>query len=140
MKNVGVKTNPLRVTKEFQQALETAGCELHYRSGHVLFKEGAVAKGVFLILRGEVLMGLGHVPRLDRCFSAGSLLGLPSTFSKRPYSLTATTTAESDVVYVRREDFLLLMLEHPDLCREAADILGRQVIFVRSALAERPQR
>ena len=140
MKNVGVKKNPLKISRDFQSALITAGRELHCPTGHVLFREGADVRGVFLISRGEVLMELKHVPRLDRRFSAGSLLGLPSTFSGRPYSLTATTTDESDVVYLPREDFLQLIFGRPDLCREAADILGRQVTFIRSALAAKSTR
>ena len=138
MKTVGVKKNPLKVTREFQSILESAGCKLHCPPAQVLFKEGAVARGVFLVSRGEVMMGLRHVPRLDRRFSAGSLIGLPSTFSGRPYSLSAITVSEADVVYVARDDFLLLMWERPDLCREAADILGRQVIFIRTALGGQP--
>jgi len=38
---------------------------------------------------------------------------------------------------VPQEEFLQLMREHPDLCREATDMLGRELTFVQSALAER---
>ena len=66
------------------------------------------------------------------------MLGLPSSFTGRPYTLTAIT--EADVVHVAREDFLLLMLERPDLCREATEILGREMTFIHSALAERQRQ
>jgi CRP-like cAMP-binding protein len=70
-------------------------------------------------------MSVRSLPRLDRLFGSGSVLGLPSSFTGRPYTLTATAITEADVVHVAREDFLLLMLERPDLCREATEMLGR---------------
>ncbi len=41
------------------------------------------------------------------------------------------------MVHVRQEDFVRLMRERPELCREATEILGREVTFIQSALAER---
>lgn len=82
-------------------------------------------------------MSVRNLPNLDRDFTAGSLLGLPATFTGHPYSLTAVTLTESEVVYVPRDEFLELMREQPDLCREATDILGREVTFIQGALAER---
>jgi CRP-like cAMP-binding protein len=85
-------------------------------------------------------MSVKRLPRLDRLFGSGSLLGLPSSFTGRPYTLTATATAEADVIHVSREDFLLLMLERPDLCGEATEMLGREMTFIQSALAERQRQ
>jgi CRP-like cAMP-binding protein len=62
---------------------------------------------------------------------------LPSTFTGLPYSLTATAVTDATVVQVTQEDFLRLMRERPELCREAAEMLGREVTFIQSALAER---
>jgi hypothetical protein len=51
--------------------------------------------------------------------------------------LTAIAVAESDAVHVAQEDFVRLMRERPELCREATEMLGREVTFIQSALAER---
>jgi CRP-like cAMP-binding protein len=51
--------------------------------------------------------------------------------------LTAVAAVQSDIVHVPREEFLQLMHERPDFCREAADMLGRELTFIQSALAER---
>lgn len=67
------------------------------------------------------------------------MLGLPATFTGRPYSLTAVTLAESEVMHVPRKQFLKLMGERPDLCLETTEMLGREVAFIQSALAERCQ-
>ena len=90
-----------------------------------------------LYFKGKVLIGVRNMPELDRVFLAGSLLGLPATFTGRPYSLTAVTVVQSDIVHLPREEFLQLMRERPDLCREATDMLGREVTFIQSALAKR---
>src|ERR1035438_9193166 len=72
-------------------------------------------------------MGVRNLPELDRVFVGSSLLGLPATFTGRPYSLTAVTVVESDIVHLPREEFLQLMRERLDLCREATDMLGHGV-------------
>ncbi|HEY4932355.1 MAG TPA: cyclic nucleotide-binding domain-containing protein [Terriglobales bacterium] len=137
MKSVGAKSNILRVSDELKAGLESAGRKRSFPPVHVLFREEGKSAGVFLVCKGKLLMGVRNMPKLDRVFSAGSLLGLPATFTGRPYSLTAVAVAQSDIVHVPREEFLQLMHERPDLCREATDMLGRELTFIQSALAER---
>jgi len=137
MKRVGAKANILKVSERLKTSLEMAGRNEQYPAGHVLFHQDGNNVGVYLVRKGKVRMSVKNLPSLDRDFPAGSLLGLPATFTGRPYSLTAVTLAESEVVYMPREQFLELMREKPELCREATDMLGREVTFIQSALAER---
>ena len=137
MKNVGSRVNILKVSSELKASLELAGCKRRHPAAEVLFREDAESVGVFLVCAGKVRMSVRSLPDLDRDFAAGSLLGLPATFTGRPYSLTAVTVTASDVLYVPSSEFLELMRERPELCREATDILGREVTFIQSALAER---
>jgi CRP-like cAMP-binding protein len=137
MKNVGVKSNILKVSDELKAVLESAGRKRDLSAAHVFFREDEESAGVFLVFKGKVLMGMRDMPELDRVFFTGSLLGLPATFTGRPYSLTAVTVVQSVIVHLPREEFLQLMRERPDLCREATDILGREVTFIQSALAKR---
>ncbi len=116
------------------------GKKKHLSASDVLFCEDGDNAGVFLVVGGTVCMSVKGLPRLDRLFGGGSVLGLPSSFTGRPYTLTATAITEADAVHVAREDFLLLMLERPDLCREATEILGREMTFIHSALAERQRQ
>ncbi len=137
MKSVGLKSNILKVSDELKAGLESAGRKQNLPSAHVLFREDGETAGVFLVLKGKVLMSVRNMPELDRVFFAGSLLGLPATFTGRPYSLTAVTVVQSNIVHQPREEFLQLMRERPDLCREATDMLGCEVTFIQSALAKR---
>src|SRR5208283_1244646 len=137
MKTSGPKANILKASPELKSSLEAAGKIEHFPPACVLFHEEGESAGVYLVRKGKVLMSVENLPKLNRTFSAGSLLGLPSTFTGRPYSLTAVTVVECDLVHVPREEFLQLMRERPDLCREATDMLGREVTFIQAALVER---
>ncbi len=106
-------------------------------SGQTLFREEQDAFGVFLLLRGKVRMTVSNLPKLDRLFAAGSLMGLPSTFTGRPYSLTAQAVTDAEVLHIPSEPFLQLMRERTELCREATEMLGREVTFIQTALAAR---
>lgn len=137
MKSLGPKTNILKASEKLQSSLDAVGSSRRYPAAHVLFREDGNSVGVYLVLKGKVRMSVRGLPNLDRDFAAGSLLGLPATFTGHAYSLTAVTLAESEVLHVPRDKFLDLMHERPDLCREATDMLGREVTFIQSALAER---
>jgi len=137
MKSVGSKVDILKASEKLQSSLVAVGSIERHVAARVLFHEGENSAGVFLVRKGKIRMGVRSMPNLDRDFAAGSLLGLPATFTGHPYTLTAVTLVDSEVVHVPRERFLELMRERPDLCREATDMLGREVTFIQAALTER---
>jgi CRP-like cAMP-binding protein len=130
----------LKASDELTARLIEIGKKEHVSVTSILFREGSDNVGVFLVVNGQVSLSLKKMRRLDRVFGSGSVLGLPAIFTGRPYSLTATVVTEADVVQVAQGDFLSLMRDRPDLCREATDILGREMTFINSALAERLRR
>ncbi len=111
----------------------------HFGSHSVLFHAGDHNAGVYLVCSGEVCLEVPGVPRLTRVFSSGSLLGLPSTFSEKPYGLSAVSTTESEIVHVNKKKFLDLMKAQPELCREATAILTSEIAFIFAALREQPR-
>lgn len=135
MNDVGNST--LAGSPELIQALKVIGCEEAVAAQHLLFAEDDANDGVFLILRGKVRLRVKDLAKLDRTFAAGSLLGLPSTFTRKPYSLTGVAVTDCNLLHVPAERFLALMRERPDLCRQAAEMLCRETSFIQSALAER---
>ncbi len=137
MKSVGAKHNILNVSAKLKAGLEAAGRKRDFSPAQVLFREDSESLGVFLVCKGKVRMGVRNMPKLDRVFPAGSLLGLPSTFTGHRYSLTAVALVQSVTVHIPREKFLRLMRERPGLCREATNMLGRELTFIQSALAEK---
>lgn len=137
MKTVRAVSKTLKASVELQSSLAATGdCE-HFHAASVLFRAGDENSGVFLVRNGKVCLHVPNAPELDRTFSAGSVLGLPSTFIGRPYSLSATAVTDSHVVHMRREDFLKLMGARTDLCREATELLSHEVRFLLTALGNR---
>ena len=137
MPKVGSKPNILRVSAKLKKSLATAGVLERYSSKHHLFEVDQENQGVYLILKGRVCLSVKDAEKLDRIFSPGSLLGIPATFTGRPYSLAAVAVTDTEVLHVEREAFLVLMAQQPELCREATDMLSREVTFIQAALAER---
>ena len=127
----------LKASENFKACLREIGKKKHLPAADTLFHEDDENSGVFLMVAGKVSMSVRGLPRLDRVFRSGSVLGLPSTFTGRPYILTARAITKAEVVQVTPEVFLRLMLERPDLCREATEILGRETSFIHSALIDR---
>ena len=137
MQIVGSKTNILKVSAKLKKTLLSVGVVEQFAPQQRLFEVDQENQGVYLVIKGTVRMYVHDYPRLDRTFSSGSLLGVPATFTGHPYSLGATAVTSAEVVHVGKQAFLGLMSEQPDLCREATDLLSREVTFIQAALAER---
>ena len=137
MKNVGESRNILKTSARLKGCLEALGQAEPVGAGRIVFHTGDKNLGVFLVCKGKVCLRVEGLPQLDRTFPAGSLLGLPATFTASEYSLTAVCVTDSEVIRVPAEEFLRLMQEQPDLCREANDMLSREVLFIHSAMAQR---
>jgi CRP-like cAMP-binding protein len=127
----------LKASTDLKACLREIGSPEHFAAEEFLFQEDGNNAGVYFLAKGRVRMSVKSLPKLDRLFSAGSLLGLPSTFTERPYSLSAVALTEVDVIHVKTEAFLDLMRQRPDLCGEATKMLGQEVTFIQAALAER---
>lgn len=138
MKNVGKACPTLLAPTDLASALTAAGTTKRFKAKDVLFRAGETNKGVFVVRKGNVCLQVPQAPHLDRVFSAGSVLGLPSTFSENPYCLTAICTSGCDVACVDSAAFLDVMKKYPDLCREATDILSRETAFLLSAIRNYP--
>jgi CRP-like cAMP-binding protein len=137
MTKVGARCSFLKSSPALKGCLQALGARERFAPSQVLFREDDTNAGVFLLLRGKIRMSVKGLPKLDRLFSAGSLLGLPSTFTGHAYSLTGVAVTEAETIHVTQASFLQLMKDRADLCREATEMLGREVSFIQAALAER---
>lgn len=138
MKRVGHLCQTLLAPAGLRKALVEIGKSEHFRSQSILFHAGDENAGVFLICSGQACLEVPGVSQFTRAFSTGSVLGLPSTFSEKPYSLTAASATDCEIVHVSKKQFLDLMKAQPALCRDATDILSREVAFILSALRGQP--
>jgi len=116
--------------------LESVGSRIQRGKGTFLFRRGDATSGVYLILSGEIRLGLERDPRgfPSRVIGVGSVLGLPSTLSNSPYSLTAEIMEDSILIYVAGEPLRQLLREQPQLCFDVMSILTEELNQTRAAL------
>jgi len=85
MANVGPTANILKVSPKLKKALSAAGTTRQFVSNQCLFDVDQENTGVFLVAKGKVSLWVKDYPKLDRTVAAGSLLGVPATFTGHPY-------------------------------------------------------
>ena len=101
-----------------------------YPSGAILFQEGEPADGIFLLCRGAVKLSVGSIhgdSLLLRAAGPGEMLGLSATLTGQGHEVTAETTTPSQLVFVKRKDFLHYLREHTDVCLQVVQSLSNDV-------------
>lgn len=100
------------------KAFESVKISNNYSSGSMLFVEGQLANGVYMLCHGEAKLYtcsrdgkvvILHVAR------PGELLGLSAVISGGTYEVSAEVIEPCQVNYITRADFLRLMNAHPDV-------------------------
>jgi len=88
-----------------------------YPEGAVLFLEKQDARGVFVLCEGEVKLTMSSSEGktlILRIAKPGEVLGLMATLSGEPYEVTAETLRPCQVAFVRRDEFLRFIAQHPE--------------------------
>ena len=102
----------------------------HRPAGTVLFNEGDLPRGIYLIHSGtvELLMRArnGDWKRM-RTTSAGDILGLESIVALRPNDATARTITPCDLGFIERESFLRVLDESPAIWFSVLRLLSQGV-------------
>jgi CRP/FNR family transcriptional regulator len=123
------------------EILEREALTTSYPTGAMLFAEGQVARGVFIVRRGRVKLSIcGSDGRtlILRMVDSGSPLGVAAVVSGRQYEATAETQEPSEISFLRHSDLLRLMRLHGEIalwvtqhissdyactCREIRDLI-----------------
>jgi CRP/FNR family transcriptional regulator, cyclic AMP receptor protein len=99
-----------------------------YPQNSVLFVEGQMPRGIYMLCKGRVKMsatsadGKTLILKIAR---PGEVLGLHATVSGSPYEITAETGQPCQLNFVKREDFLRFLGQHSDACLQAAQHLSK---------------
>jgi len=94
-----------------------------YPEGALLFVEGQVPRGVYVLCQGRAkLMATNRDGKtfILKIAEPGEILGLHAVVSGKPYELTVETLQPSQLAFVSREDFLKFLKENGDACLHAA--------------------
>lgn len=123
------RTLPLEVRRQLQ-AIATPVLK---EKGTVLFQMGQPCRGAFLIRSGQVQLSLDSVSSLypARTVGADSIVGLPATFSGKPYSLTAETKTKCHLEFIARQKLLRLLHQNPDAGFQILRLLSEEIFHIR---------
>lgn len=98
-----------------------------YPAGAVLFLEKQDPRGVFVVCSGEVKLSFSSSAGktlILKIAKPGDILGLMATVTGSPYEVTAETLYPSQVIFVRREDFIRFLAKHPEANAEVVKQLS----------------
>jgi CRP/FNR family transcriptional regulator, cyclic AMP receptor protein len=115
---------PPKAMQDFEEVKYTSS----YPAGAMLFVEGQLPRGGYLLCKGRVKLTMtsrdGKAIILHIA-EAGELIGLNSALSGLPYELSAETLEPCQVNFVKREALLRLVHEHPEISENVTRQVGR---------------
>jgi CRP/FNR family transcriptional regulator, cyclic AMP receptor protein len=113
-------------------ALEQEAVTTMYPTGAVLFAEGQVPRGIFVVRRGRVKLSIcGSDGRtlILRIVEPGCPLGVAAVVSAREYEATAETQEPSEISFLRQSDLLRLMRVHGELALWVTQHISQDYAF-----------
>ena len=96
-------------------------CVFTYPSEVVLFLESEQPRGLFLLCEGQIKLSITSTAGkklILRIAKPGELLELAATVGCFPYQVTAETLRPCLIVFVRANDFLNFLEQHPEVYRD----------------------
>jgi CRP/FNR family transcriptional regulator len=105
------------------QAFDSIKYAAAYPGGALLFNEGQMPRGVYLLCRGQVKLTITAADGkalILRIAEPGEVLGLHATVSGTPYEMSGETLHPCQINFIKRDDFLKFLREHGDACMQAA--------------------
>jgi CRP/FNR family transcriptional regulator, cyclic AMP receptor protein len=108
-----------------------------YPKGAVLFVEGQIPTGTFILCSGVVKLSTysnSGKTLISRFVNPGEILGVAATISGKPYVVTAEVHEPAAVKFIHRADFLTFLLNHADATLRAAQQLADNYFAALSEL------
>lgn len=100
-----------------------------YPENSVLFVEGQMPRGVYILCRGKAKLSMvsseGKTLILH-ISEPGEILGLSSCLLGQPYQATMESLSPCQLNFIRRDDFLLYVRNHPEAMFRVAEFLSRE--------------
>jgi CRP/FNR family cyclic AMP-dependent transcriptional regulator len=97
----------------FEEIKITSGYPKH----STLFRENEEARGIYVLCEGQAKISMSSSEGktlILRIAHPGEVLGLTEVLAGNPYGITVETLHTSRVSFVRREDFLRFLAQHPE--------------------------
>jgi CRP-like cAMP-binding protein len=111
-------------------ALEQFEVAQKVQPGTLLYREGELPKGVYVVRSGDV--ELFYASRAGdskplRTVEPGTILGLSCVVSNKRHDCTATTRSDAEIGFIGREDLQRLLTEKPDLWLTVLQLISSEI-------------
>lgn len=120
-------------------ALESRSTAISCSEDRVLFKQGEVPVGLYILNQGEATLTMTS-PNGKQIVSIqahrGALLGLPSLIGNEPCTLSAIARNGAQLSFIPRGELVSLMHASPLLALKMLKVLAAEVRSARHALSE----
>lgn len=116
--------------------LERRATPIVLGQNRILFREGDVPVGVYIVTKGAALLTSGSNGEtvLEVEAGVGSLLGVPGVVGTKAYSLTAVAMEGAEISLMSCEEFVGLMQTEPNFAFQVLKVLAEEVRFARATL------
>jgi CRP/FNR family transcriptional regulator, cyclic AMP receptor protein len=111
------------------QAFEAIKHPRTYPQRALLFAEGQSPSGIFLLCSGRVRISSATADGkriILRVARPGDILGLDAVVSGKPHQASAESLEPCHLTFVKRQDFVQLLKDDPDLCLKVAEQLSEK--------------
>ena len=111
------------------QTFENIKYATAYPQGAVLFVEGQMPRGIFVLCKGTVKLSINSPSgrtMIVKLAEPGEVLGLSATISGKPYEVTAETIDPCQVNFVKRDEFLHFLKDDVEACFKVAEQLSEK--------------
>ncbi|MGA8733208.1 MAG: Crp/Fnr family transcriptional regulator [Terriglobales bacterium] len=111
------------------QTFESIKHATAYPQGAVLFVQGQMPRGIFVLCKGTIKLSIdspGGRTMIMELAEPGEVLGLSASISGKPYEVTAETLDPCQVNFVKRDDFLRFLRGDVEACFKVAEQLSEK--------------
>jgi CRP/FNR family transcriptional regulator len=94
-----------------------------YPKGSLLFVEGEMPRGVFILCSGRAKLTTSSSEGktlIVKIAEAGEVLGASATILGKPYEVSAETIEPSQLNFIKRDDFVRFLQSHVEVCMHTA--------------------
>lgn len=115
------------LSPEAVKRLSSITASASYPKGAMLFVEGQVPRGVFILCAGRVKLSTSSADGktlILRVAEPGDILGLAGTMSGKSYELTAEVLEPAQANFIGRPDFLNFLRDHGEAAVRVAQLLS----------------
>lgn len=117
------------LTPEQLSLLMGSGVTHPFKKGEIIFREGGIPTGIFYIQAGRVKKYKATVKGGEQIFyicGEGELLGYHALLGEEFYPDSAATIVDSEITFIPKENFLLVLRSSPALSNALLKALGHE--------------